>query len=290
MKKLILGLLILLSIFGVIWCGETQEEMLLRGVRTSDISVVEKAIANGANLDFCDANDKTVLMYACEKINYPMVKKLLESGANVSAKNTSGQTAIMIAAKEVNDIKFIKLLKEFGANLNVWDNQGKTVLMYASENQSDVIVNFLIKEGVDLNPKDMFGNNAAMWAAKTGNIYTLNAYMRANAINWDQCDEDGNDVFMLACLSGNINLVKRLLVGNTDFSLEKNNSMGEPYLIRLIRKKASNAIIGLVMDQYDPKQILYLQDVNNHDLRYWAKRTKNGYVTEKLDEIEKEWR
>ncbi len=289
MKKLILGLLILLSIFGVIWC-ETVDEMLLRGVRTGDISVVEKAIANGANVNFCDANDKTVLMYACEKNNYPMVKKLLESGANTSEKNTSGQTAIMIAAKETNDIKFIKLLRSFGANINENDNQGKTVLMYASENQSDVIVNFLIREGVNLRSLDIFGNSAAMWAAKNGNLYTLNAFLSANAVNWEQIDSEGNDIFMLACLSGNTNMVKRLLVGNTDFTIEKINANGEPLLIRLIRKKASNAIIGLVMDQYDPEQILYLKDFDNHDLRYWAKRTKNDYVTKKLDEIEKEWR
>ncbi len=289
MKKLILGLLILLSIFGVIWC-ETVDEMLLRGVRTGDISVVEKAIANGANVNFCDANDKTVLMYACEKNNYPMVKKLLESGANTSEKNTSGQTAIMIAAKETNDIKFIKLLRSFGANINENDNQGKTVLMYASENQSDVIVNFLIREGVNLRSLDIFGNSAAMWAAKNGNLYTLNAFLSANAVNWEQIDSEGNDIFMLACLSGNTNMVKRLLGGNTDFTIEKINANGEPLLIRLIRKKASNAIIGLVMDQYDPEQILYLKDFDNHDLRYWAKRTKNDYVTKKLDEIEKEWR
>ena len=290
MKKLIIGLLILISIVGSVWGASNADKLLLQAVREMNLSLLEEAISDGANLNYMDTNDKTVLMYATENQWYPGVKMLLENGANASFKNTAGQTSLMFAAKYCNNDTIVILLRKFGANIENSDNSRKTVLMYAAENQSDAIVDYLIREGVNLGAIDRYGNNAAMWAAKVGNIFTMEKFMQASAVNWEQADMDGNDVFTLACLSGNTNLVKRLLLGNTDFDIEGANATGDPLLIRLIKKKASNTVIELVINQHDPERIFDLKDINNHNVRYWAKRMKNTYVTKKLDEIEKEWR
>lgn len=295
-KKIFCGLLIFLSmsvmsVWGWEYENESANEMLLKAVRQTNLEDLEDAISKGAQVNYRDLMDKTVLMYACENKWYPGVKKLLEADATASLTNTSGQTAMMFAAKYCNDIRFVTLLRSFGADINEKDNTSKTVLMYAVANQSDVILEYLLNEGVDINATDRYGNDAGMHAVKAQNLYALSTLRNANAVNWQRTDTEGNDIFMLACLSGKINLVTKVLMiakeENLDF--EGVNDSGKPLLIRLIENNIQNPIIGLVMDRHDPETILHLKDINNKDVRYWAKRKKNTFVLEKLDEIEKEW-
>lgn len=293
-KKIFWGLLIfmsmsVMSVWG--WENKAANEMLLDAVRNLNPEGLEEAIEKGANVNYLDSMDKTVLMYACENKWYLGVKRLLEAGANASFRNSSGQTAMMFAVKYCNDIRFVTLLRSYGADINEKDNTSKTVLMYAVANQSEVIINHLLNEGVNIGATDMFRNDAGMHAVKEQNLYALSTLRNANAVNWQRTDTEGNDIFMLACLSGKINLVTKVLMiaGAENLNFEGMNDNGKPLLIRLIENNIQNPIIELVMDRHDPETILHLKDINNKDVRYWAKRKKNTFVLGKLDEIEKEW-
>ncbi|MBO5288313.1 MAG: ankyrin repeat domain-containing protein [Spirochaetales bacterium] len=295
-KTIFFGLLIFLSmsvmsVWGWEYENESANEMLLKAVRQINLEDLEDAISKGAQVNYLDSMDKTVLMYACENNWYLGVKRLLEAGAIASFRNFSGQTAMMFAVKYCNDIRFVTLLRSYGADINEKDNTSKTVLMYAVANQSEVIINHLLNEGVNIGATDMFRNDAGMHAVKEQNLYALSTLRNANAVNWQRTDTEGNDIFMLACLSGKINLVTKVLMiaGAVNLNFEGVNDSGKPLLIRLIENNIQNPIIGLVMDRHDPETILHLKDINNKDVRYWAKRKKNTFVLEKLDEIEKEW-
>ena len=287
MKKLILGLLILLSIFGVIWCGETQEEMLLRGVRTGDYPVVVEAIANGANVNYFDAYGKSVFMYACEKQDIPIMKKLLESGVNPSFKNDFGQNAIMYACKYVDNESMLKILSDSGVvNINDCDNGGKTALMYSIENKSTNALVYLLKRGVNVNAADNNGNDALILAVKNKNELAVKKLME-KTVNWSQTDENGNNAFMIACENGSLNMVRFMLTGNNAFDLNTKTSTGLPILFWLIDKRKSNRIIEYVMEYIGGYgQIIGMEDDFGNDIYYYAELRNNITVLEKLDELE----
>lgn len=280
--------------FAVLVCTTAQAvtpgELLLQAVRKMDIDNLNYALrqGNGNYVNYTDSKDKTVLMYACENEWYEGVKCLLEAGANASFKNNFGQTAIMFAAKECENDPILKLLVENGASVNAKDNDEKTALMYAAENKSDKTVNYLLKQGANYSATDLYGNNAAMWACKSGSRFTLKKLLDANAVNWEQCDSEGNNAFMLACMKGDKGMVQLLINGNSEFDIEKKNDAGYPILIQLIRKKASNAIIEYIMYEHDPVRLFELTDGERHNVEYWAKRMKNETVKRTLENIKRE--
>lgn len=286
MKKLILGLLILLSIFGVIWC-ETVEEILLRGVRTGDLPVVVEAIANGANVNYCDAYGKTAFMYACENQDYPIMKKLLESNVNPAFKNGLGQNALMYACKYVDNETILKTLIDSGkVNINDTDNVGKTALMYSIENQSINALVYLLKSGVNMNVIDNLQNDALILATKNKNELAVKKIME-KSVNWSQCDENGNNAFMIACENGSLNIVRAMLTGNNAFDINSKTSTGLPILFWLIDKRKSSNIIKYVMEYAGGYEgIIGMEDDFGNDIYYYAELRNNITVLEKLDELE----
>lgn len=279
--------------FAVLACATvhaaaTPDELLLQAVREMNLDSLNNAIRQGPNPNCMDSKDKTVLMYACERQWYEGVKSLLEAGANASFKNNFGQTAIMFAAKECENDAILKLLVENGANIDAKDKNEKTALMYAAENKSDKAVNYLLGQGANYSATDLYGNNAVMWACKSGSRFSLKKLLDANAVNWEQYDSEGNNAFMLVCMKGYLDFVKVIIRGNTDFDIEKKNDAGYPILIQLIRKQASNGIIEYIMREYDPVRLFELADDEHHDVEYWAKRMNNKTVKRVLDEIKRD--
>lgn len=282
------------SALAVLVCAAVQavspDELLLQAVKDQNRDVLKEAIKQNANVNYMDSDDKTVLMYACERQWYEGVKVLLEEGANASFKNGYDQTALMFAAKDCDNETILKMLIKRNANINDYDKRGKTVLMYAIENKSSVAVDYLLRNGVNTNTTDVDGYDAFMWAVKNRNHDAAQRiFSSSSSINWNQCDMSGSNAFMLACENGDLFLVRMMLTGNNAFDLEwKSRNSGQPILIWLIDKRKSNEIIKYIMGFCNPKEsILYMADDFGNDVEYYANMTNNDFVLDKLDEIKR---
>ena len=281
--------------FAVLACATVHaaaspEELLLQAVREQNSNMLKEAMKQNANLNYMDSEDKTVLMYACERQWYEGVKLLLEGGVNAAFKNDHDQTALMFAVKDCDNDTLLKMLVKGGANINDYDERGKTVLMYAIENKSPVPLSYLLKNGANINKTDIDGYDAFMWAVKNKHRNAAQLiFSNSAAINWNQCDMSGSNAFMLACESGDLFLVRMMLTGNNAFDLEwKSLNNGQPVLIWLIANRKSNDIIKHIMEFCNPKEIiLYMADNFGNDVEYYANMTNNDYVLDKLKEIER---
>ncbi len=268
----------------------SPDELLLQAVREQNDNLLKEAMKQGANLNYMDSEDKTVLMYACEKQWYEGVKLLLEGGANASFKNNYDQTALMFAVKDCDNEAILKMLVKRNANVDDYDKREKTVLMYAIENKSPVPLSYLLKNGANVNKTDIDGYDAFMWAVKNKNRDAAQRiFSSSSSVNWSQCDMSGSNAFMLACENGDLFLVRMMLTGSNAFDLEwKSRNNGQPILIWLIANRKSNEIIKYIMEFCNPKEsILYMTDDFGNDVEYYATITNNDWVLDKLREIER---
>ena len=296
MKKIafVAGLLGILAA-SALW-AESRDERLIAAIRTQNLSELQMALENGANINAKDPNEKTALMLACSNQWFPAVKMLVEAGANASYKNNYEQTALMFTARDCTNDQIAKyLVSNANANINDKDNTGKTVLMYAIENKSDAVLLYLIQAGAEPNAVDNMGNTALMLAVQSANgkgesnELAVKRLVKQTGINWNAANVDGNTVFMLAVTNKNANILKILLTENTslDHNLKVNND--QPLLFYAIQKNASETIIGYLMDDADYEYLLTARDFNKRNLEWYIKKYKNDYAKRKLEQIKREW-
>lgn len=294
-KTIFFGLLIFLSmsvmsVWG--WENKAANEMLLEAVKTGNMSLFDKAIEEGASVNYVDIERKSVFMHACESQNDLIVQKMLGMGVHYSYKNHLGQNALMLTVQKCrNNLILNMLLDTERVNINDFDINGKTVLMYAVENQSDFAVNTLLKKRVDTRPVDVLGEyDAFHWAVECKNENAVKAIMdKSNGINWSQTRQsNGNNAFMTACENESLSIVRYMLTGNNAFDLNTRVQNGQPILLWLIDKKKSNTIIKYIMEFCEGgyEEICGYKDDFDKDIYYYARKRENSTVLKKLDEME----
>lgn len=126
-----------------------------------NISIIEKAVSLGCNLDSRSAENTTILM---ESINYflntpkdnkelrishlEMIKELIRLGVNVDALDNNNENAFFLVTRSENRDLIHTFLEECKVNLNHQNNQGDTVLLILVLNgirNSDLIKLYLEK-------------------------------------------------------------------------------------------------------------------------------------------------
>ena len=110
---------------------------------------------------------------ACGLCNVSQVEEAIINGANVNAKDKSGFTALIWAAKE-GHIKIVELLLKHNADVNIKDKYGRTALFWASARGYTETTELLLKHRADVNAKNKQGETALTWAIKKGHTETVN--------------------------------------------------------------------------------------------------------------------
>jgi ankyrin repeat protein len=139
---------------------------LIKAVEAKDINEINKLLQRGANVNFKDENEYSVLIHAAinnsnikqESIKYAnIVRILLANGADINDKDEQDYTALRFAAAD-NNIETVKALLETNnppADPNIQDNmEEKTALHAASEEGHVEIVKLLVTiNNIDLSIK-----------------------------------------------------------------------------------------------------------------------------------------
>lgn len=106
----------------------------------------------------------TLLMITIINQDYDSFKLLIDNGANINYHNTHGGISPLIEACSYKqyDCKFVKALVAKGANVNDTTNNAPNAqaspLMAAARSGNSSIVEYLIKQGADINFKNNFGS------------------------------------------------------------------------------------------------------------------------------------
>lgn len=141
---------------------------LAKAAHEGDIELTEEILTKCPGLANIQDSiyGNTILMMAIINQDYKLFKLLIDNGANVNYHNKFGGQSPLIEASSYKqyDYKFAKDLVEKGANVNDTTrnspNAQVSPLMAASRSGNILIVEYLLKQGANINYRNNFGSTA----------------------------------------------------------------------------------------------------------------------------------
>ncbi|XP_067651335.1 ankyrin-1-like [Haliotis asinina] len=188
----------------------------------------------------------TPIMIAAEKGNYDVFKLLISGGADLSSLLRYKLNCLMLACKggNVQILKHLLSMKIFDINRKGgWHNE--TAIMMAAENGHFDIYVHLLSEGAEVSPKSGDRGDCLMLACYGGNVsivkhilslntfdinrrsglsnetplmaavmeghFSIYSLLVSEGANLTLTDDYKTNMLMLACVGGNVSIVKHLL-------------------------------------------------------------------------------
>jgi ankyrin repeat protein len=264
---------------------------------------------NGLNINVSGMNSRTALMKAAGNGNLSLFERLIELGANIDQRDCSNESAIFHAVKKDRE-DIVKRLIELKATLNFQNQYGETILILAAQlRKNNQIVKELIQEdGIDIEQIDNFGNNALITACYWGNFDAAKELMLAGAsvikqnekgktalmvavqdndfkdldlltkmrdagYNFKTTDNNGNTVLFYAFEKGNIELAQELLKLDS-LNINDKNHLGNTAIITSIENRQCGSIefllknnVNLLISHYTEDHIFTIYRACGEDLR-----------------------
>ncbi|XP_036066600.1 ankyrin repeat domain-containing protein 50 isoform X2 [Oryzias melastigma] len=170
---------------------------------------IRTLLDNGASVNQCDCNGKTLLANAAYSGNLDVVNLLISRGANMELEDNDGHTPLTLAARQ-GHTKVINCLVGCQANINHTDQDGWTALRSAAWGGHSEVVSALLYGGAKVNCTDTDGRaalRAAAWGGHEGIV--LNLLHHGAEVN--RADNDGRTALIAASYMGHREIVEHLL-------------------------------------------------------------------------------
>ena len=158
------------------------------------------------------------------KSNTKVVEYLIKNGANVKLKDRDERPVFVYAALFANDTKVLSILKNAGAEIDY-----KITIQYPSSllsiacmtNPNSDVIDFLCKEGGNIDEQNEFGTTPIMWAAMyTSNPDVIDVLKKNGADINDKRHKDGYSplIWSVRC-NRNPEITERLCKLGADLSV-----------------------------------------------------------------------
>ena len=231
---------VLINIF-----SEHGETGLMLAAVDGHLDTVKLLIREGADVNLCDSDGVSPLMFACEnEEGVDTIKLLIENGADVNALQNDGCTALMIACSNQSSDN-AQLLINKGAIVNVDLADGYTPLMIACHNELLDTVKLLIINGADINACRSDGYTILMVACEqVGNSQVIDHLIDSNA-DINTCTADGLTALGVAIKKRKIWMVEMLIKKGADVN---KGSEGNSTCLMLALKEKNEALISLIIE------------------------------------------
>ena len=144
---------------------------LSKAITKGDVKTVKLYVSSKMDLNENTTSGKTPLCIACETGNVNIVNILLQGNVNLIKRNSSDSLTPVFCAVKSNNARVLKRLKDEGLRIDARSqyNNGISPLHYAATLGADSIVDFLIKNGVNVNSVDLLGKTPLHYAAAQNN-------------------------------------------------------------------------------------------------------------------------
>ncbi|XP_043917616.1 ankyrin repeat domain-containing protein 50 [Protopterus annectens] len=170
---------------------------------------IRTLLDNGASVNQCDSNGRTLLGSAAYSGNLEVVNLLITRGANLELQDSHGQTALTLAARQ-GHTKVVNCLIGRGANINHTDQDGWTALRSAAWGGHTEVVSALLYAGAKVDCADADSRTALRAAAWGGHEeIVLNLLQHGAEVN--KADNEGRTALIAAAYMGHREIVEHLL-------------------------------------------------------------------------------
>ena len=188
-----------------------------------DYNILEYLLEHGAAVNPENEKETSAIAIVASWWNgrLEIVKLLHKYGAYIDGVDYNGQTAFFNACFW-GDMKVIKYLHEQGANIHTL-YKGKTALMEAASGRRDSgldseVIDYLIKNGINVNAVTKSGVTALMECAKKGNLDFVQPLLKHSA-NINAVTKKGESALFFAIKGKHKDVEKLLLEQGADNSL-----------------------------------------------------------------------
>ena len=138
------------------------------------------------------------------------------------SENKTKLNLLLIQACKNGDINMVKKLIDKGANINYRDKlESRTCLIWAIYKKNETLINFFIKNSIELKfNKNIYLNNAIELASRLGHLKIVK-YLVEHGANVNTMNREGQTPLNSAARWGNIDIVKYLISKGADVNLKK---------------------------------------------------------------------
>lgn len=159
------------------------------------------------------------LWFACETDDLPLLIEVLGTATVDERSPNEAYTPLMVAANR-SSLRVVDYLIRQGADINAQSDGGETALMLAARaNTPQAAVDtmtLLLAAGADPNLVSGGGNSALMEAAYTGNTDAIDLLVQAGA-NVNHTNQYGETALLVGALKmGSVDAIKALLAAGSD--------------------------------------------------------------------------
>ncbi|XP_046563593.1 putative ankyrin repeat protein RF_0381 [Haliotis rubra] len=185
---------------------------LLASAWSGDTDVLDCIMYKGGDVSAVDDGGDNVLHVACNGGHDHMVKYIISLNVvDVNCRGQHGRTPVMVAALGGHRRMMTSLLNE-GANLACVDDDGNTMLHVACCGGDVETVKYVLSRGsTHVDSRNRNGWTALMCAAWVGQRGAFDVLVNAGC-DVSLVDANRNTILHLACLGGNVDIVKYVLV------------------------------------------------------------------------------
>ncbi|XP_069098484.1 ankyrin repeat domain-containing protein 50 [Pleurodeles waltl] len=170
---------------------------------------IRTLLDNGASVNQCDTNGRTLLANAAYSGNLDVVTLLISRKCDLEIEDKHGQTALTLASRQ-GHTKVVNCLIGFGANINHTDHDGWTTLRSAAWGGHTEVVSALLYAGAKVDCADADSRTALRAAAWGGHEdIVLNLLQHGAEVN--KADNEGRTALIAAAYMGHREIVEHLL-------------------------------------------------------------------------------
>ncbi|XP_048243905.1 serine/threonine-protein phosphatase 6 regulatory ankyrin repeat subunit A-like isoform X2 [Haliotis rufescens] len=186
--------------------------LLIMAAKSGQSEVFNFLIQKGADISVTDWTGSTCLHYACESGSMALTRKVVEMHpVLLNSLSSEGTTPAMFCAK-AGHLFILKFLKQKGADLTPTDYNLSDCLHLASKNGNLSTVRFLISlKMFNVNKKVTYLMQTSAMKAAEGGHYDVYHLLVSKGADLTLTDGNNRDCLMLACVGGNISIVKHVL-------------------------------------------------------------------------------
>jgi len=130
--------------------------------------------------------------------NFVAIKKYIKENGNTDECDEHGESVLAIAIKQKCDEDILDLLIQSGADIHSFDDEGVSILDFAINGSNFNLVKKLCENGVDINKTSRKSRFTALMASVCYNEYDILEYLIKQKVELNARDSSGFSAYTFA--------------------------------------------------------------------------------------------